>query len=163
MQWHDGALSAPGWRQVNAPYTLIITPQDRDHQRLLLDLRLPANYQTAVRGSVTLQQTPEWLQRGSTVAATEPEPVAAEPLVPVAEASADSWQLLSLMALVEQPADYIGQEVRLVTWSGRTHQGRLQGISDNQRLVLLQHHGASQVALHFNPLDVRSVEARPLK
>ncbi|TVP92275.1 MAG: hypothetical protein EA348_02285 [Pseudomonadaceae bacterium] len=164
MQWHDGALSAPGWRQVSDPFTLIITPEGRNHQRLNLDLRLPATYQTSVRGSVTLEQSPEWLQATSAPSVAAPESLDVAPLEPAAPAApANDWQLLSVMALVERPADYLGQEVRLDTWSGRTHQGRLQRISDSQRLVLLQYHGANQVELHFNPLEVRSIEARPLK
>ncbi len=164
MQWHDGALSAPGWRQVNDPFTLIITPQGRNHERLSLDLRLPASYQTSVRGSVTLEQSPEWLKPTSDRTLTESvTPVTDTVVSEPANSTTRDWQLLSVMALVEQPAAYLGQEVRLVTWTGRTHQGRLQRISDSQRLVLLQNHGANQVELHFNPLDVRSIEARPLK
>ncbi|SDU09465.1 hypothetical protein [Halopseudomonas salegens] len=168
MQWHDGALSVPGWRQVSDPYTLIIQPLGQRHERLTLDLRLPATYQTWVRGTVTLAESPEWLQPDQASTDKEANPVEVIPAeqeraMDAGRQTANDWQLLSLMALFEQPTDYLGQEVRLVTWSGRSHQGRLQRISESQRLVLLQRHDANQVELHFNPLDVRSIEMRPLK
>lgn len=163
MQWHQGALSAPGWKRFDQPYTLTLT-QDGNGW-LSLALRLPAAEQTWLSGRVRLDTGVPWAGLATAVAAenaSSVEPPTATP--PVQDASSsEAWQPVSLIDLYETPSRYLGRPAQLLTWSGRTHAGHLQGISEDQRLVLLQRQDANRIELHFHPQDIERLELRPLK
>lgn len=169
LQWHTGALSAPGLRKVTEGYSLSLDLAEPVDGRVegRIHLHLPTIYSTWLTGRIELSSAPAWLQER-----VKTEQLEQLELHKVAEqAAADAtkeknpqpplqWQELSLLALMDEPQLFSGSRVRLTTWSGRTHLGIFKELSEEERLILAQARGPHQIELHFHMLDIRKVEAR---
>lgn len=161
LRWHQGALTSPGLRLVTGEYSLDLDldPQSNGTTALQIQLHLPTAQQTWLVGTAVLEATPAWLVEVVSRKAARKEPTAAPaPPANVATTPQPAWHPLSLLAVVEEPDLFRGTLLRLTTLTGRVHEGRLQGISADKRLVISQAHGANQVELHFRPLEIDRVE-----
>lgn len=162
MQWHVGALDAPGLRRVAGRYSLNLdfSPAGESGATLRMHLTLPSQHQTWLTGQAQVEEIPAWLaqvQQRETLAAAEldrPDAVLAKP----AERRAPSWQPVSVLAVLAEPRMVSGSTVRITTVSGRAHEGRFKAVTDEGRIVLAQAHGPNQVDLQFHPVDIQLLE-----
>lgn len=166
LQWHQGALTPPGLRQVQADFSLSLDfyPAQNGTVPLGIHLRLPATHQTWVSGEARLDQEPDWLKQvrlRERQLAERSEAKAVTPAQADSATPADSWQPVSMLALLDEPQLYAGSEARITLFSGRVHQGRLKGVTDELRVELAQAHGPNQVDFQFDPVDIRLIETRP--
>jgi hypothetical protein len=170
LQWHTGALSEPGLLRVTDDYTMSLAfiPQPGESVLVRLRLHLPTRPATLVSGETILEVTPAWLAdlAQSEVASA---PAAAMPVRPELtverptdnQSQAESrWQDVSVLALLDEPELFTGQQLRLTTQAGRRYEGRLKGISEDRRIVLAQTSGANQMDFHFQPADVAALKVR---
>lgn len=163
LQWHTGALSQPGLLRVTDNYTLSL-----DFIRLAggsaqvsVRLHLPTRPATLLDGQAILASTPQWLGQPGPPASTPVEqdtPASAPEPVRDARQAAPQWQNVSVLALLDEPGFFVGQQIRLRTHAGRSYEGRLQGISSERRIVLTQNSGVNQVDYHFRPVDVAELQ-----
>ncbi len=163
LQWHAGALEAPGLRRIADEYSLslqFIPDPGQQSAQVRIHLHLPVSHATWLTGEATLVPVPDWLrQLGQQARQPAPEPAAAEFAQSARPApTGRTWQPFSVLGLVDEPDPFLGQPLRLTTWSGRVYEGRLREVSESRRLVLALPQGPNQVDLHFHPLDVRSLE-----
>ena len=168
LQWHQGALTPPGLRHVQADFSLSLDfyPEQNGTVPLGVHLRLPAVHQTWLSGEARLDQEPDWLKQARL---REQQRAQRSKAKAQAQASAqadsaqpaDSWQPISMLALLDEPQLYAGSEARITLFSGRVHQGRLKGVTDELRVELAQPHGPNQVDFQFDPVDIRLIETRP--
>lgn len=168
LQWYAGALNPPGLRRVIDGYTLSLefSPQADGRTRVSIHLHLPSQDSTRMTGDVWLEETPAWLQ-ALELASARPAPALAAmqsseaPALELPSAPPPAeWQAVSLLALLDEPELFLGQNLRLTTVTARIYEGRLKAVSDDQRVVLAQPRGANQVDYHFHPLDIRRLEVR---
>ncbi|UAW99538.1 hypothetical protein KEM63_06125 [Halopseudomonas nanhaiensis] len=162
MQWHVGALESPGLRRVTGQYSLNLdfAPAANSGATLRLHLTLPSQHQTWITGEARLDQTPAWLEqvrqqqsRSTAVrerTATAPRQSGERPVA--------RWQAISVLAVLDEPSVVGDAAVRVTTVSGRAHEGRFKGVTDEGRIVLAQAHGPNQVDLQFHPVDIRLLE-----
>lgn len=165
LQWHTGALNQPGLLRVTEDYTLSLDfiPLSSAAMQLRLRLHLPTKPATLLNGETSMAAPPDWLARLQEPAAA-PAPVA-QSESPIArprqeEQSRPQWQDLSVLAVLDEPEFFIGQQLRLTTQAGRRYEGRLKAISDDRRIVLAQNSGANQVDYHFRPNDVAELQVQ---
>lgn len=161
LQWHTGALSQPGLLRVTDDYTLGLefVPLAGQGTRVALRLHLPTSPPTMLNGEAMLAGIPQWLQQLQEPApAPMPAPAQTAPdsrsQTPEASQGRPQWQDVSVLAVLDEPAFFTGQQIRLTTQAGRRYEGRLKAISEDRRLVLAQNSGANQVDYHFRPADV---------
>ncbi|WP_022963106.1 hypothetical protein [Halopseudomonas pelagia] len=168
MQWYTGALKAPGLRRVVDGYTMSLefNPQPDGRTRVNMHLHLPSQDATRLAGEVWLEETPAWLKtleresaRSQPAAPANRAVVQPSVRLPV-EPQLGQWQRISLLALLDEPELFLGQNVRLVTVTDRVYEGRLKAVSGDQRVVIAQPRGPNQVDYHFHPLDILSLEVR---
>ena len=161
LRWYKGAMTDPGIKMVAAEYSLNLdlNPVGDGTTALQIRLHLPAAQKTWLVGAAVLEQTPEWLAALPSPEATIEElpAVAASPSATAARKPA-AWHPLSVLTVVEEPDLYMGQRLRLTTLAGRVHEGQLQNISADKRLIISQAHGANRVELQFRPLDIERIE-----
>tara|TARA_R110000850_G_scaffold183982_3_gene309552 strand:+ start:2158 stop:3156 length:999 start_codon:yes stop_codon:yes gene_type:complete len=165
LQWHTGALSQPGLLRVTDDYTLSLDfiPLAGQSVQVFLRLHLPTRPATLLSGEVILATTPQWLGNPPPPASRPAEQAAAASTVAPArdpQAAAPQWQDMSVLALLDEPAFFVGQQIRLRTHAGRSYEGRLQAISPERRIVLTQNSGVNQVDYHFRPADVAELQVR---
>lgn len=162
LRWHQGALTSPGLRLVTGEYSLDLDlhPESDGTTALQIQLHLPTAQETWLIGTAVLEQTPAWLVKvvSRKAARTQPAITSVSSTTNVAVQPQPAWHPLSLLAVVEEPDLFRGTLLRLTTLAGRVHEGRLQDVSADKRLILSQPHGANQVELHFRPLDIDRVE-----
>jgi hypothetical protein len=65
-----------------------------------------------------------------------------------------------VLALLDEPELFTGQQLSLTTLAGRRYEGRLKAISEDRRIVLAQSSGANQMDFHFQPADVAALQVR---
>lgn len=168
LQWYTGALETPGLRRIIDGYSLSLdfNTQADGRTRVGIHLHLPGQDATRLSGDVWLEETPAWLKELERKA-TRAQPVSpVNPAVPPpsallpAEPQADEWQSVSLLALLDEPELFIGQNIRLTTVTDRVYEGLLKAVSGDQRVVVAQPRGPNQVDYHFHPLDIRNLEMR---
>lgn len=163
LQWHTGALSQPGLLRVTDDYTMSLDfiPLAGESSQLFVRLHLPTRPATLFNGEVVLATTPQWLRQAQQPASTPVAPAtpapAVEPDRDVRETSTH-WQNVSVLALLDEPEFFVGQQIRLRTQAGRSYEGRLEAISGERRIVLTQSSGANQVDYHFRPVDVAELQ-----
>jgi len=170
LQWHTGALGEPGLLRVTDDYTLSLAfiPQPGESVLVRLRLHLPTRPATLVSGETILEVTPAWLAdlarseitSAPAVAAPSPPELANEQPTENQSQAASRWQDVSVLALLDEPVLFAGQQLRLTTQAGRHYEGRLKGISDDRRIVLAQSSGANQMDFHFQPADVAALQVR---
>ncbi|WP_150304294.1 hypothetical protein [Pseudomonas saliphila] len=161
LRWHQGALTSPGLRLVTGEYSLDLDldPEINGTTALQIQLHLPTAQQTWLVGTAVLEETPAWLVDVVSRKAARKEPtMPSAPSAKVATAPQPAWHPLSLLTVVEEPDLFRGTLLRLTTLTGRVHEGRLQNVSADKRLIISQAHGANQVELHFRPLEIDRVE-----
>ena len=160
LRWHTGALSEPGLRRVTGDYSLSLDfvrvageqAQGRIH------LHLPSIHSTWLTGRMHLTSMPEWMREREQSERLVLQASHARTDDAQAREEIPAWRELGLLALMDEPELFTGTQVRLTTWSGRTHTGTLMPQSPEKRLVLSIPQGPNQVELHFHPLDVRLIE-----
>jgi len=162
LQWYQGALEAPGLRRVSGPYSLSLrfTPLPNGRTTIFINLTLPEEHSTWLRGDAELESTPAWLAAlQPPVAAPEPPPAfTPAPAAAPAAGPLSRWGDLSVLALIDEPERFIGSTLRLTMMSGRVHEGRLSGVTEQKRIVLAQQRGPSTLEFQFNPVDVARIE-----
>ncbi|GGC90201.1 hypothetical protein [Halopseudomonas salina] len=165
LQWHTGALTQPGLLRVTEDYTLSLDliPLPGEAVQLGLRLHLPTKPATLLNGEARLTATPDWLARLQQPAAvpapaSQPELTITRPLQDVQ--NSPQWQDVSVLAVLDEPEFFIGQQLRLTTQAGRRYEGRLKAVSDDRRIVLAQNSGANQVDYHFRPTDVAQLQVQ---
>ncbi|SDS03787.1 hypothetical protein SAMN05216421_0791 [Halopseudomonas xinjiangensis] len=164
LQWHAGALEAPGLRRITGQYSLDLDllPSVQSSSRLRLHLALPSQHQTWVTGEVFVEQLPAWLrqaQRGEAQpkrATTPSNPSSDQAMKP----ELPRWEPVSVLALVDEPRMLTDASIRVTTVSGRSHEGRFKGVTDDGRIVLAKSHGPNQVDFQFHPVDIQLLEAQ---
>lgn len=160
LQWYQGAMEPPGLRTLSGPYSLSLrfSPSSDGRAPLFINLTLPDEQQTWLRGQSELSSLPPWLAvLRDTDRPAEPVARRAEP-VQQERSSEPDWGELSVLALLDEPEPFIGSTLRLTTLSGRLHEGQLAGITDDRRIVLGQQRGANRVDFQFNPVDIARIE-----
>lgn len=162
MQWHVGALESPGLRRVTGQYSLNLdfSPAANNGAALRLHLTLPSQNQTWITGEARLDRVPAWLeqvrqQERHSAAVGERKATASRQS---AERPAARWQAVSVLAVLDEPGVIGDAAIRVTTVSGRAHEGRFKGVTDEGRIVLAQAHGPNQVDLQFHPVDIRLLE-----
>jgi len=163
LQWHTGALSQPGLLRVTDNYTLSLdlVPLAGESGQIFVRLHLPTQPATLLNGEVILATTPDWLRKVQQPVATPVAPATVAPAIEPASNTAKNapqWQNVSVLALLDEPEFFVGQQIRLRTQAGREYEGRLQQISPERRIVLAQNSGANQVDYHFRPVDVAELQ-----
>ncbi len=164
LQWRTGALESPGLRRIASQYSLDLDlpPSGRSESRLRLHLALPSQHQTWVTGEADVDQLPAWLRQAQRSEA-QPEPVP-EPAtissVEAAKPASPRWEPVSVLAIVDEPRMLANTAIRVTTVSGRSHEGRFKGVTDDGRIVLGKSHGPNQVDFQFHPVDIRLLEAQ---
>lgn len=162
LRWYQGALTDPGVKVVSGEYSLNLDlePHADGTTAVQIRLHLPAAQKTWLVGAAVLEQTPDWLVALSSreAEAAKAPVVVAAPRTVSAERKPAAWHPLSVLTVVEEPDLYRGQRLRLTTLAGRVHEGQLQDISSDKRLIISQAHGANRVELQFRPLDIERIE-----
>ena len=163
LQWYTGALQAPGLRRVGEDYTLSLAflPQPDNRVRVRIHLHLPPTHGTLLSGELTMRSKPDWIEQLQTTRQQTPPVVPVVPDVEPTPAEREPvWREVSVLGLIDEPAPFIGETIRLTTWTGREYEGRLKAVTTDQRIVLAQPRGPNQVDFHFHPLDIRDLEMR---
>lgn len=170
LQWHGGALEPPGLRRVTTDYSLSLnfTPEQGGQAKVAVHMHLLPVHGTWMRGEMLLTDNPQWLVDLFTEQATKVvEAPAAQPTATTAPLAQQErtphWDEISLLALLDEPRPYLESRLRVVTVSGRTHDGIFKGVTQEQRLVLSLPRGANQVELQFAPTDLERVESFSLR
>lgn len=162
LQWYEGALQDPGLHTSVGPYslTLRLMPSSNGRVPLFINLALPEEQDTWLRGEGELRTPPPWVAALEASRAPPQAQAKTRSAVPsiTPDPSSPSWGELSLLALLDEPGPFIGLSVRVTTLSGRLHEGQFKGVTDDRRIVLGQQRGASAVDFQFNPADVVQVE-----
>ncbi|QJD57946.1 hypothetical protein HG264_03015 [Pseudomonas sp. gcc21] len=162
LRWYQGALTDSGVRVVPGEYSLDLdlNPQSNGTTTLEIQLHLPAAQKTWLVGTAALEETPAWLATLASRDVTFKKPAVTEAVLPTAavEPKLAAWHPLSVLTVVEEPDLYRGKRLRLTTLAGRVHEGRLQDVSPDKRLVISQVHGPNRVELQFRPVDLRMIE-----
>ena len=164
LQWHNGALTPPGLQRIADSYSLSLTftPVTNGKVDLKIHLHLPSAQATWLSGEAQLLSTPPWLeqvQAKQRAAVTQKEAAPPEAgLGGVSEPVPPRWHPVSLLALLDEPELFSGSRLRLTTVTGRVHEGRLKGVTDDRRIVLAQAYGSNQVDLQFHPQDLSGIE-----
>lgn len=156
LQWYTGALEQPGLRRLERGYSmsLALAAQASGETRMTVHLHLPAEFGTRLGGDVLFEGQPEWLGKSANVA---PEP---PPIVEPAPVAVPQWQDISLLALLDEPRVFVGQQVRLTTTSGKQFVGTLKEVTAEKRVVLALPQGANQVDFQFHPVDIVQLQSR---
>jgi len=156
LQWYTGALEQPGLRRLEGAYSmsLALAAEGASSTRMIVHLRLPAEFATRLSGSVVLEGRPEWLGKSAIVAPPAPQ----EP-APAPEPKPE-WQNISVLALLDEPRLFVGQSVRLTTTAGKNFDGLLKDVTAEKRVVLSLPRGANQVDFQFHPVDIERLEIR---
>lgn len=165
LQWYTGALSEPGLLRVTDDYTLsldfVALPDETAQVRVRL--HLPTKPPTLLSGEAMLVDSPAWLvglqAPVPTPATAVVSPTRVEPPPERTEAMSQ-WQDVSVLAVLDEPSFFIGQQMQLTTRAGRHYEGRLKGISEDRRVVLTQTRGANQVDYHFRPTDLLELRVK---
>lgn len=156
LQWYTGALEQPGLRRLDRAYSLslALAAQANGQTQMIVHLHLPADFGTRLSGSVLLEGQPEWLGKS---AETAPE---STPVVEPAPVAVPQWQEVSLLALLDEPRVFVGQQVRLTTTSGKQFTGTLKDVTADKRVVVAMPQGANQVDFQFHPVDIAQLQSR---
>lgn len=170
LQWHGGALEPPGLRRVTTDYSLSLgfSPEQGEQAKVVVHMHLLPVHGTWMRGEMLLAGNPQWLIDLLTKQTTKPDHTkAAQPAAGTASVAQPErtphWDQISLLALLDEPKPYLEGRLRLITVSGRTHEGIFKGVTPEQRIILSLPRGANQVELQFAPTDLERVESFSLR
>lgn len=160
LQRHPGGFAEPQLMRIERDYSIDLhfQPQPDGQLRIQLHLQLPVVWSTRISGDIRLEQTPDWLQAVSLPALQTTTREAEALPEPVLAASAVRWEPIGVEQLLASPGRWEGRQARLVSESGRVHQGLLRGMTPERRILLELPQGGNQVMLQFFPMSLTRIE-----